>query len=64
MNRMQMSNTLHVLKSEGHYFAAGALAFSIGHDRSYGCHFGMRSTRDAAIEAFNRGYDAARQEKK
>ena len=37
------------LKSEGHYFAAGAAARSYGHTSSYGCHLGMRSTRDFAI---------------
>lgn len=62
--KTQLSNTVHILKTEGSYFAAGAVAFSAGMDRNYGCHFGMRSSRDAAIEQFYRGYDAARQEKK
>ena len=47
------------LKSAGHYFAAGAVAKALGGGRFYGCHFGMRSTRDAAIAEFYRGFDAA-----
>lgn len=61
--KRELSNAVHVLKMEGQFFAAGAVAFAAGHDRTYGCHFGMRSTRDAAIEAFYRGWDAARKEK-
>jgi hypothetical protein len=45
------------LKSQGQHEAAGELAASLGHDRQYGCHYGMRSTRLRAIEEFNRGYD-------
>ena len=48
------------LKSAGHYFAAGALAFECGYGREYGCHFGMRSERSSAVEAFQCGYDAAK----
>jgi len=36
--------TIDSLKSKGLYFAAGALAYSLGYpETSYGCHFGMRS---------------------
>lgn len=46
------------LKEKGHYFAAGAVAKALRCSRSYGCHVGMRSTRDAAVAEFNRGFDA------
>lgn len=45
-------------KTAGNYEEAGKLAAFFGHDRQYGCHFGMRSSRLRAIEEFNRGYDA------
>jgi hypothetical protein len=51
--------TVEDLKSEGLYFTAGAMAFQIGHPRGYGCHYGMRSDRDASTAEFYRGYDAA-----
>jgi hypothetical protein len=51
--------TVEALKAEGHYFAAGALAFRLRAGRNYGCHMGMRSTLDMAKEEFNQGYDAA-----
>lgn len=51
--------TVEALKAEGHYFAAGALAKSLRFPDNYGCHVGMRSTRDAAIAAFKAGYAAA-----
>lgn len=47
------------LKSEGHFFAAGALAFATEQTDAYGCHYGMRSDRDAAIAEFKRGFAAA-----
>ena len=55
-------NTLDKLKSEGRYFHAGAYAAMIGYGRSYGCHFGMRSTRDYAMDEFYQGYDEATNE--
>jgi hypothetical protein len=54
-------HTVEDLKSEGMYFAAGALRFQIGLTRHYGCHFGFRSFLDDAREEFYRGYDAAEQ---
>lgn len=51
--------TIDELKIAGHFFAAGALAFEMKQQRNYGCHFGMRSTRDADRDAFNLGWDAA-----
>jgi hypothetical protein len=47
------------LKSEGMFFAAGALSFQLGHGRAYGSHYGMRSTLDLDRDEFYRGYDAA-----
>jgi hypothetical protein len=46
------------MKASGHYFAAGALARSLKQDCNYGCHFGMRSTRDFAASEFKRGWEA------
>lgn len=54
----QLTST-DTLKSEGRYRQAGAFAFARREPRSYGCHFGMRSDRDAAIREFNAGFDAA-----
>lgn len=53
------ARTVEDLKAAGHYFAAGALAKSLGHRPSYGCHVGMRSTLDLAREEFARGYQLA-----
>ena len=50
-------NTIDKLKSDGRYFHAGAYAAMAGYGRAYGCHFGPRSERDAAIAEFQRGYD-------
>lgn len=47
------------LKAAGHYFAAGAVAQSLGGAAFYGCHYGMRSTREQAKEDFYRGFAAA-----
>lgn len=52
------NQTVHALKASGHYFAAGALAASLGMDNNYGCHFGMRSDRDNAIEQYKAGHTA------
>lgn len=60
MDRQKAFRIVDELKSGGHYFAAGALAFSCGYGRDYGQHFGMRSTRYYAISDFQRGYDAAK----
>lgn len=54
-----MQNLVDTLKAQGHYFAAGALAASIGQECYYGCHFGMRSQLDAARKEFKRGYRLA-----
>ncbi len=53
------TRTVEDFKAEGLFFTAGALAFQIGLPRSYGCHYGMRSTKDADAAEFYRGYDAA-----
>lgn len=51
-----MNQIIEKLKAEGHYFAAGALAHSLGQPCNYGCHLGMRSTLDYARDAFKRGW--------
>ena len=51
--------TVEALKAAGHYFAAGALAASIGSGDNYGCHFGMKSMLDHARSEFKRGYSLA-----
>lgn len=53
------AQTVDALKVMKAYFAAGALAYSLGHDPAYGCHFGMRSTREKATKQFMDGYYAA-----
>lgn len=51
------------LKASGHYFAAGAVAKQIGGMRYYGCHYGMRSTKERDMAEFFAGYDAAPESK-
>ena len=46
------------LKAEGRYFEAGQQQFRLGGDRVYGCHFGMRSTRERDMTEYFAGYDA------
>lgn len=53
------TRSVEELKSEGLFFTAGAMAFQLGQGRTYGCHYGMRSTLDADRDEFYRGYDAA-----
>jgi hypothetical protein len=48
------------LKSEGRHFHAGALAYITNSGVAYGCHFGMKSTRRAAMAEFEAGYKLAR----
>ena len=43
-------------------FAAGALAYIQGRGFTYGCHFGMRSTRAWAIHEFEMGWRSAWQD--
>lgn len=40
-------------------FAAGALAYIVGHQCLYGCHYGLRSSREWAREQFGKGWHAA-----
>jgi len=47
------------MKAEGLFFTAGALTFQLGLGRSYGAHFGLRSTIEADRAEFFSGYDAA-----
>lgn len=50
---------VEILKHAGLFDEAGRLAFAIRLGRSYGCHYGMRSTREAAVAAFQAGWDNA-----
>ena len=54
---MTINQKIDALKAKGHYREAGIVAAANGNDRSYGCHFGLRSTHDAAKEAFYAGFD-------
>ena len=56
--------TVESLKTEGLFFTAGAMLFQIGYGRSYGQHYGMRSTLELDRAEFYRGYDAASQNAK
>lgn len=49
---------VEALKANGAYFAAGAAAREFGLGPAYGCHFGLRATRNADMAAFRAGYDA------
>ena len=53
--------TIEDLKADDQFYRAGVLSALAGLPRSYGCHYGFRSTRDRAIEAFYKGFDAAQQ---
>lgn len=50
------------LKVKGKHEEAGRMAFKHGLSRSYGPHFGMRSTKDKDERDFHRGYDMANME--
>jgi hypothetical protein len=47
------------LKGDARHFHAGALAAMLGLPNAYGCHYGMRSTREDAAEAFRQGHAEA-----
>ncbi len=53
-------HTVEDLKVQGHYFAAGVLAATIGGECNYGCHFGMRSELEFARSEFRQGYNAGK----
>ncbi len=55
----QMLLMIDKLKSESRYHAAGSLAYALGRDDSYGCHFGMRSELNWARSEFRRGWHDA-----
>jgi len=52
-------NKTEQLKSECKFFEAGANAFANKEGRTYGCHYGMRSTRWDDMTQFYKGYDEA-----
>jgi len=54
---MNANQQIDKLKSQGQYRDAGIIAAANGKGRSYGCHFGMRSGLNAAVEAFQAGFD-------
>lgn len=49
---------IDLLKGDHEFRAAGALARRNGLPRSYGAHYGMRSTRESAIAEFYAGWDS------
>lgn len=59
-----MAQDVENLKSKGKHEEAGALASFLGLDRTYGCHYGMRSNLSSSIAAFYRGYDAMEAQKR
>jgi hypothetical protein len=48
---------INIAKENSQYRRAGQLAALLGHNADYGCHFGMRSTREAARYQFQLGHD-------
>ena len=50
--------TIENLKAFGDHFAAGKMARKYDLGANYGCHYGMASTRHAAMAAYKAGYDA------
>ena len=55
-----MASLVETMKAEDRFFEAGQAAFAVDPShRSYGCHFGMRSSRDHAMREFYRGFDEA-----
>jgi hypothetical protein len=58
MNMTYTARNIEDLKADGLYFDAGKLARQLGHDRSYGCHYGLKSDRARAIAEFEAGFDA------
>jgi hypothetical protein len=48
--------TIEDYKVRGRYRTAGQTAALLGHDDIYGCHFGMRSTRDFAMAEYKSGH--------
>lgn len=43
-------------KADGLYRRAGQLQALLGYECNYGCHYGMRSIREPAMEMFRLGY--------
>jgi len=48
---------INTYKNQNRFRHAGQVAALLGHDSNYGCHFGMRSTREAAREEYVAGYN-------
>lgn len=55
-------NSTEKLKSTGQYYSAGMDAFANKRGRYYGCHYGMRSDRQFAMNEFYLGYDEAEED--
>jgi hypothetical protein len=55
---MTINQLIDSLKSKGEFAAAGTVAAVNGKERSYGCHFGMKSGRQNAMEEFYAAYDS------
>jgi len=48
---------INIAKENGQYRRAGQIAGLLSYGADYGCHFGMRSTREAARYQFQLGHD-------
>jgi hypothetical protein len=55
---MTINQLIDSLKSKGEFAAAGTVAAVNGKERSYGCHFGMKSGRQGAMDEFYEAYDS------
>lgn len=53
----RISNSIEELKAEGDYRLAGRLAYALRRERIYGCHYGLRITRDQSAAEFYLGWD-------
>ena len=48
--------TVEQFKAKGRYLEAGHAQAMAGEPCAYGCHYGMRSEREAALAEFRKGY--------
>lgn len=56
MSALFNAREIEIQKSMGNYRLAGQMARLLGLDPTYGCHYGMRSTRDEAMSEFALGW--------
>lgn len=56
MHAREQAHQIEQLKAAGRFRHAGQLAALIGYRNDYGCHFGMRGTREIAMSEFRDGW--------